>query len=108
MKYRYVPRVNRKYVGSYLPKIDGKEKAMGRTKFFDDITIKAKVPRMLHMAILNAPHANGNIRSMDTAEADALEGVRGILRYDAGVDANQFLPVSVQQVIRFFEKERIS
>ena len=82
MKYRYVPRVNRKYVGSYLPKIDGKEKAMGRTKFFDDITIKAKVPRMLHMAILNAPHANGKIRSMDTAEAEALEGVRGILRYD--------------------------
>ena len=82
MKYKYVPRVNRKYVGSYLPKIDGKEKAMGRTKFFDDITIKAKVPRMLHLAILNAPYANGQILSMDTSKAEALEGVREIIRYD--------------------------
>ena len=82
MKYKYVPRVNRKYVGSYLPKIDGKEKAMGRTKFFDDITIQAKVPRMLHLAILNAPHANGTILSMDTSKAEALEGVREIIRYD--------------------------
>jgi len=82
MKYKYIPRVKRKYVGSYLPKIDAKEKAMGRTKFFDDITIKSKVPRMLYCAIMNAPYANGKILSMDTSKAETMEGVRAVVRYD--------------------------
>ena len=34
---------------------------------------------------------NYNIRNRD----------EGILRYDVGVDANQFLPVSVQQILSF-------
>ena len=82
MKYKYEPRVKRKYVGSYLPKIDAKEKVMGRTKFFDDETIKAKVPRLLYCAILASPYANGRIISMDTSKAEAMKGVRGIVRYD--------------------------
>lgn len=82
MKYKYEPRVKRKYVGSYLPKIDAKEKVMGRTKFFDDITIKARVPRLLYCAILAAPYANGRIISMDTSKAEAMKGVRAIVRYD--------------------------
>lgn len=82
MKYQYVPRVKRRYVGSYEPKIDAKEKAMGRTKFFDDQTIKAKNPRMLYCSIMSSPYANGKILSMDTAKAEALEGVRAIIRFD--------------------------
>ncbi len=82
-KYKpYSPRVKRKYVGSYYPKIDARQKAMGRTKYFDDVTTISSVPRMLHCAILNSPHANGTILSMDTTKAEALEGVRCILRYD--------------------------
>lgn len=78
----FTPRVKRKYVGSYSPKIDARQKAMGLTKFFDDVTTWASVPRMLHCVIMNAPYANGTIVSMDTSKAEALEGVRGILRYD--------------------------
>ena len=73
MKYNYVPRVDRKYVGSYEPKIDAKEKVMGRTKFFDDQTIKARNPRMLYCSIMTSPYANGRIISMDTSKAEALE-----------------------------------
>lgn len=82
MKYNYVPRVDRKYVGSYEPKIDGKEKAMGRTKFFDDETIKARNPRMLYCSIMTCPYANGSIVSMDTSRAEEMEGVRAVIRYD--------------------------
>ncbi len=82
MSYKYVPRVKRKYVGSYEPKIDAKEKAMGRVKYFDDQTIRAKNPRMLYCSILNAPYASARIVSMDTSKAEQLEGVRAIIRYD--------------------------
>jgi xanthine dehydrogenase molybdenum-binding subunit len=82
MKYKYTPRTERKYVGAYRPKIDAMDKVLGRVQFFDDQTIEARVPRMLHMAILAAPYANGKILSMDTSEAEAMEGVRAVLRYD--------------------------
>jgi xanthine dehydrogenase molybdenum-binding subunit len=82
MKYRYVPRVRHKYVGSYSPKIDALDKALGRVKYFDDMTIEAAVPRMLYMAILGSPYANGRIIRMDTSEAETMEGVRAVLRYD--------------------------
>jgi xanthine dehydrogenase molybdenum-binding subunit len=81
-KYRYVPRVPHKYIGAYAPKIDALDKALGRVKYFDDLTIEAAVPRMLYMAILASPHANGRIVSMDTSEAEAMSGVRAVLRYD--------------------------
>ena len=81
-KSGYTPRTEYKYIGEYLPKIDAKEKAMGRTQFFDDLTLAGKLPGMLHCKILNSPHANATITSMDTSKAEALEGVFCILRYD--------------------------
>ncbi|MDR1572645.1 MAG: xanthine dehydrogenase family protein molybdopterin-binding subunit [Clostridiales Family XIII bacterium] len=82
MAHRYVPRAKHRYVGAYRPKIDAMDKALGRTKFFDDLSVAAAVPRMLHCAILNAPHANGRILSMDSSAAEAMEGVHAVLRYD--------------------------
>ena len=68
---------------------------------------------LMHYPMLSWPkknsgsiHIHGHIHSDESYNLKNRED--GILRYDAGVDANQFLPVSVQQVIRFFEKERIS
>lgn len=37
---------------------------------------------------------------MDYNEKNRAEGIR---RYDVGVDANNYLPVSVKQIIGFFE-----
>jgi xanthine dehydrogenase molybdenum-binding subunit len=58
------------------------DKVLGRVKFFDDLCIAAASPRLLHCAILNAPYANGRILSMDSSEAEAMEGVRAVLRCD--------------------------
>ena len=67
---------------------------------------------LMHYPMLSWPkknsgsiHIHGHIHSDESYNRKNRD--EGILRYDAGVDANQFLPVSVQQVIRFFEKERI-
>ena len=65
---------------------------------------------LMHYPMLSWPkmksgsiHVHGHIHSDESYNLKNRE--EGILRYDAGVDANQFLPVSVQQVIQFFGKK---
>jgi xanthine dehydrogenase molybdenum-binding subunit len=78
----YKPRVKRKYVGTYRPKIDSKEKTMGKIQYFADVTLEGKFPNMLYGKILNSPYGNATIKSMKTEEAEKLPGVYAVLRYD--------------------------
>lgn len=78
----YTSRDPRKYIGSYSPKFDAKEKTLGKTQFFDDKTLKGKLPGMLYCKILNSPFANATITSMDTSKAESYPGVHYVLRYD--------------------------
>ncbi len=77
--------------------VDGFDKASGRAIFPRD-TI---VPGMLYARVLSCPHAHAVIKSMDTSEAEAMEGVRYILRYD---DPNPAAGFYVAQ-IGYFEGE---
>ena len=64
---------------------------------------------MMHYPMLSWPKKNsgsiqlhGHIHArMDYNEKNRSEGVK---RYDVGVDANNFFPVSVKQIIDFFER----
>lgn len=78
----YVPRKEHKYIGTYRPKIDAREKALGRVTYFDDLTLKGRFPGMIHCKILNSPYANATIKKMDTGRAERLPGVYAVLRYD--------------------------
>ena len=78
----YEPRVKRKYVGSYRPKIDAAEKTLGKVRYFQDVTLGGMFPNTLYGGILASPYANATILGMDTAKAEALPGVRAVLRYD--------------------------
>lgn len=78
----YVPRREHKYIGTYRPKIDAREKALGRVTYFDDLTLKGRFPGMIHCKILNSPYANATIKKMDTGRAERLPGVYAVLRYD--------------------------
>lgn len=80
-RYNFVPRVPRKYIGQYIPRSDGYEKASGQAKFADDITLKRQFPDMVYMKILKSPYPHARIRSVDTSKAGALPGVAGILKY---------------------------
>jgi CO/xanthine dehydrogenase Mo-binding subunit len=61
-----------------ISRVDGYEKASGRAMY----TLDIQLPGMLHMRFLTSPFAHAKIRSMDTSRAEALTGVRAILRYD--------------------------
>ena len=78
MKYRE----ERKYLGQYTPRTDGLAKASGKARFTDDITMDYMYPNMLHMRMLHSPYPHAKIKSIDTSKAEALPGVKAVLRYD--------------------------
>lgn len=75
-------RERKNYLGTYRPKIDAKDKALGKVQYLDDITLKGKLPGMLYCKILNSPYAHARIVKMDTSRAEALPGVHAVIRCD--------------------------
>ena len=65
-------------VGKSLQRIDGVDKVTGSAKYAADI----KLENMLHARLLRSPHAHARILSIDTSEAEALEGVEGVITCD--------------------------
>ena len=59
-------------------RIDGYRKASGKAEYTRDIIL----PGMLYARWLTCPYPNAKIIRMDTSKAEALLGVRAILRYD--------------------------
>ena len=59
-------------------RIDGFEKAAGKAVYTMDVDL----PGMLHLRFLTSPYPHAVIKSMDTSRAEALPGVRMVLRYD--------------------------
>jgi CO/xanthine dehydrogenase Mo-binding subunit len=57
---------------------DGYEKATGKAIY----TMDVQLPGMLYLRFLTSPFPHAEIKRMDTGKAEALPGVRSILRYD--------------------------
>lgn len=64
-----------KYIGNKQSFIDSKEKVSGKAKYLDDI----EMPDMLYCKILRSPYPHAKIISIDTTEAEKLEGVKAII-----------------------------
>lgn len=62
-------------LGRRARRVEGLRKSTGREIYTDDIAL----PGMLHGKILRSTEAHARIVSIDTAEAEALEGVYGII-----------------------------
>jgi xanthine dehydrogenase molybdenum-binding subunit len=77
----YKPRSPRKFIGSYRPRIDAKEKASGEARYIDDSTIKSRFPDLLYAKVMRSPYAHARIKSMDIVSALKLPGVVDILTY---------------------------
>jgi CO/xanthine dehydrogenase Mo-binding subunit len=75
-------RVPRKYIGTYRPKIDGWEKASGRTEYVDDLTLQRRFPGMLYAKALRSPYPHAHIKSMDITKCERIHGVKAVLKYD--------------------------
>jgi len=65
-------------VGRSIPKLENREKVLGRAEYIDDLYR----PGMLHAAILGSPHAHAKILSYDVSEAMAAPGVVAVLTGD--------------------------
>ena len=73
---------HRRYVGTYLPRVDGLEKASGRALYVDDVTLQKHMSGLLYAKVLRSPHPHARITRLDTSAAEALPGVVAVLRYD--------------------------
>ena len=76
MNIAYEPRVPRKYIGQYRPRIDAMEKASGKAQYADDLASALRVPGMVYAKVLRSPYAHARIRSLDTSKAAALPPLR--------------------------------
>lgn len=81
MTTAYKPRVNRKFVGGYRPRIDAYEKAQGKAPYADDVITEKAYPGLLHARVLCSPYPRARIKNLDVSKAAALPGVRAILTY---------------------------
>lgn len=64
-------------IGKSVPRVDAYEKVTGRAKFTDDLV----PPRCLVAKVLHATIGNGIVKSIDTSEAEALEGVVKVVTF---------------------------
>ncbi len=62
-------------IGQRLTRVDAAAKATGRAAYTDDLAL----PGMLHGKILRSPHAHARILSIDTTDAEAMEGVHAVI-----------------------------
>lgn len=76
--------VDESYIGTSVRRIDAPSKVSGRLKYAADI----KMIDMLQMQVLRSPHAHANILSIDTSEAEAMDGVVCVITADdiPGID----------------------
>ncbi len=64
----------RRLIGAKVQRLDGPAKATGKAKYSYDINRKG----MLHAVLLRCPYAHAKIKSLDTAAAEKMSGVKAI------------------------------
>lgn len=64
-----------KYIGVNVRRLDAPGKVSGALKYAGDMVM----PNMLHLQVLRSPHPHALIESIDTSEAEAMEGVEGVI-----------------------------
>src|SRR6516162_9471792 len=64
----------RRLIGTKVQRLDGPDKATGRAKYSFDINR----PGMLHARILRCPYAHARLKSLDTAAAEKMPGVKAV------------------------------
>ena len=65
-----------KVVGKPLTRVDAYDRVSGSAVFPSDVAL----PDMLHVAVLTCPHAHAIVRRVDTSKAEAVPGVRAVLK----------------------------
>src|SRR5689334_2348707 len=72
--YSWPPMDKRRVMGKPTLRRDGLEKSAGKAKYSSDL----KPPGTLYGALLTCPHAHARVTSIDTSEAEHMEGVKAV------------------------------
>ena len=63
------------FIGANVRRIDAPSKVSGALKYAGDMVM----PGMLHLQVLRSPHPHARIVSIDVSQAEAMEGVEGVI-----------------------------
>ena len=66
-----------KYVGKRLPRYDGMQHALARTRYVNDL----RYPDMLHLKVWRSPLISAKILNIDTSKAEKLPGVVAVVTH---------------------------
>jgi xanthine dehydrogenase YagR molybdenum-binding subunit len=72
--YSWPPEEKRKVIGKATKRLDGGLKSSGRAKYSSDFNQKD----LLFGALLTSPHAHARVTSIDTGEAEKVQGVTAV------------------------------
>ncbi|MEC9476931.1 MAG: molybdopterin cofactor-binding domain-containing protein [Planctomycetota bacterium] len=89
-------------IGTPFRRVDGRAKVTGQTRFADDLSFA----RMVHMKLVRSTVPHARIVKIDTAKAQEMPGVVGILTGDSMPDPFGILPVSQDEHALCIDKVR--
>ena len=75
-KTTWGPREEHTLINHHLRRLDAPEKVTGRAKYTYDV----HVPGMLYGRILTSPHASAKVTALDTSRAEAMVGVKAVVK----------------------------
>jgi xanthine dehydrogenase molybdenum-binding subunit len=79
---RFQPRVARKYIGTYRPRVDAWEKASGVAEYLDDLSLRIRFPGMLYAKVLRSPHPHARVKRLDVSKAEIMPGVVAVVTFE--------------------------
>ena len=97
-----------KHVGKRLPRIDGMQHALARTRYVNDI----RLPGMLHVKVWRSPVPSARILSVDVSKAEKLPGVVKVITWK-DVPYNRYgfakdYPVLAEDEVRYMGQEVVA
>jgi xanthine dehydrogenase YagR molybdenum-binding subunit len=73
-EYSWPPMEQRKLIGKPLKRLDGPMKSSGRAKYSSDLNFKG----LLYAAFHTSPYAHARVKSVDTSDAEKMDGVKAV------------------------------
>ncbi len=75
-KTTWGPREEHTLINHHLRRLDAPEKVTGRAKYTHDVHL----PGMLYGRVLTSPHASAKVTNLDTSAAEAMPGVKAVVK----------------------------
>jgi xanthine dehydrogenase YagR molybdenum-binding subunit len=94
-KYDWPAAGDRQLIGKRISRVDGPAKSSGRGKYTLDINL----PGMLQSKMVTCPYAHAKVTAVDTAAAEKMPGVRGVLVIQGPGSEIQWAGDEVVQVV---------